>query len=168
MNNQDGMRQLLAALRPDENSAEHNRDSRSVYIINGAPGSGKTTWALQKMAPGDLLVDTDYLCAALCGTAALYTDHEPVLNLALDLSERLYDSIEKRHGKWNNAFVVTASSDKQKVNALVNRLGGQLIQMDTTLDQCISNIENDSRRIGKTELFSNLAREWFWKRNEQV
>lgn len=168
MNNQDGMRQLLAALRPDENSAVHNRASRSVYIINGAPGSGKTTWALQKMSPGDLLVDTDYLCAALCGTAALYTDHEPVLNLALDLSERLYDAIEKRHGKWNNAFVVTASSDKQKVDALVNRLGGQLIQMDTTLDQCISNIENDSRRIGKTELFSNLAREWFWKRNEQV
>ena len=168
MNNQDGMRQLLAALRQDENSFENSIDSREVFIINGAPGSGKTTWALQKMAPGDLLVDVDYLCAALCGTAALYTDHEPVLNLALDLSERLYDVIEKRHGKWNRAFVVTASSDMQKVDALVNRLGGQLIQMDTTLDQCISNIENDSRRIGKTELFSNLAREWFWKRNAQV
>lgn len=166
-NNQEGMRQLLAALR-QENSFEDSSDTRSVYVVNGAPGSGKTTWALQKMSPGDLLVDTDYLCAALCGTAALYTDHEPVLNLALDLSERLYDAIEKRHGKWNNAFVVTASSDKQKVDALVNRLGGQLIQMDTTLDQCISNIENDSRRIGKIELFSNLAREWFWKRNAQV
>lgn len=156
------LRQTLTALFPKVETAA---DGKAVFVINGPPGAGKTTWALQKMTPGDMLIDLDYLCAALGGTNDLYNDHAPVLGPALAMQETLYQAIEQRKGEWQSAYVVTASADKNAVAALAHRLGAQLVMLDTPLDECIVRINNDKRRNGKQALFTDLAKQWYAARN---
>ena len=156
------LRQMLATLFHREDAPA---ESKTVFVINGPPGAGKTAWALQKMTPGDMLIDMDFLCAALGGTTELYNDHAPVLGPALAMQETLYQAIEQRKGEWQSAYVVTASADKNAVAALVHRLGAQLVMLDTPLDECIARINNDKRRNGKQTLFTDLAKQWYAARN---
>lgn len=137
--------------------------SKNVFVISGPPGAGKTTYVLKHKDDKDLVVDLDYICAALNATQELYQSHEYVLDLALQLQETVYKAIEKRAGKWSNAYVITAMPDKTDVKKLVGRLNGQLISIDATKEQCIENILNDERRNDKKEIFVNLVNQYFEK-----
>ena len=92
-------RDMLAGIFPGK------YESKKVYIIHGAPGSGKTTYAQAHKSDSDLVVDLDYICAALNATSSLYQDHESVLSLALRLREHIFETIECREGKWKTACI---------------------------------------------------------------
>ena len=120
----NSLRKTLAEVFPDK---YENITKKKVYIISGAPGAGKTTYVQNHKTSKDLVVDLDYLCAALNATNSLYQDHEPVLSVALQLQELLYQVIEDFEGKWETAWVITASSDRYAVRELARRLGGEII-----------------------------------------
>lgn len=160
--NRNLLRQTLAGIFPD---CYENITKKKVYIINGAPGAGKTTYVQNHKTNKDLVVDLDYLCAALNATGNLYQDHEPVLSVALHLQELLYQIIEDLDGKWETAWVITASPDRYAVTELARRLGGEIITIGTSLDQCIRNIQNDSRRTGSKDRMIGLTQKWFSTRD---
>jgi predicted kinase len=135
--------------------------SKNVYIISGAVGSGKTTYVQNHMKQGDLVVDLDYICAALGATSELYNDHKPYLDIALAVRETVFQKIIKREGNWDNAFVITASKDMNKVRELAKTLDGKIVKMKATKEQCIANVRADSRRAENIELHLKLIEEWF-------
>lgn len=158
----NSLRKILAGIFPDQ---YENITKKKVYIINGAPGAGKTTYVQNHKTNNDLVVDLDYLCAALNATNSLYQDHEPVLSVALQLQELLYQVIEDREGKWETAWVITATSDQRALKELAHRLEGEIISIDTPLDQCVCNIQSDSRRNGSKDRMTKLAQKWFSDRD---
>ena len=157
MKTRGAYRRLLAELFPD------SYESKKVNIIHGAPGSGKTTYVQTHKSDDDLVVDLDYICAALNATSSLYQDHGSVLSLALRLREHIFETIECREGKWKTAWVITATPDSHEVQRLATRLRGEVISMDTSREQCIQNIRSDTRRKGKTDHFVRLAEDWYTK-----
>lgn len=158
----NSMRKTLAELFPEK---YESITKKKVYIVSGAPGAGKTTYVHNHKTNNDLVVDMDYICAALNATSSLYQNHEPVLSVALQLQELLYQVIENREGKWENAWVITATSNQRAVKQLARRLEGEIIPLETPLNQCIRNIQSDSRRNGSKERMINLAQKWFSDRD---
>lgn len=136
-----------------------------VFIVCGAPASGKTTYVREHKREGDLVLDLDMINSALRGEPEkLYDDDRPVLELALEIRDKAYEHIERRAGIWGRAWIITSSSDPTYWELLAKRLDGKIIEMDATEDECIERIEADDRRKNK-RLFVNLIEKWYATRH---
>ena len=131
-----------------------------VFIVVGAPGSGKSSYVRRHMAQGDIVFDLDHVCAALMGTDRTHTDHGAALAVALDMREAFYSAVEHRRGRWLKAWVITSTPDDGKVSDLARRLEAEVVTIDATLEDCIRHIQADETRTGKA-YHVELARRWF-------
>ncbi len=135
-------------------------DDGRVIVVSGAPGSGKTHYVKENKTDNDLVIDMDYLCAALNASDGIYGNHNPVLGVACEVRDFLYDTVSERKGEWDKCYIVTASKDKEEVDRITQRLRGTNVAMTTDLNQCLKNIDSDARRTDK-ETFRQLAENWF-------
>lgn len=107
---------------------------RNVYLVYGAPCSGKSTWINQMMERGDLRIDLDAIFECLSG-CTLY-DHPKALNrLAFSVRDLLLDQVRMRAGKWQAAFVVGGYPRKMQREQLAIRLGAELVYIETTREE---------------------------------
>lgn len=153
-----GQKTLLEVEDGDEPATQQS--DKEVFIICGAPGSGKTTYASQHHQPGDLIVDMDTIVAALTGDETAHPDYENILDVAIAVRNTLYNIIENGTGDWKRAFVITSSMNDGAVIALAKQLHATVHYMETTKEECKRRIANDKTRQDK-ELFYNLVDEWF-------
>lgn len=144
----------------DEDEPATQQSDKEVFIICGAPGSGKTTYASQHHQPGDLIVDMDTIVAALTGDEIAHPDYENILDVAIAVRNTLYNIIENGTGDWKRAFIITSSMNDGAVIALAKQLHATVHYMETTKEECKRRIANDKTRQDK-ELFYNLVDEWF-------
>lgn len=136
----------------------------NVFLVCGSPASGKTTYVAQHKSGNDLVVDLDYLCAALNGeTGNVHLNHAPILSVALEVRELLYQIIQARRGRWERAFVITTIADTREMKAIADELRAEVVLMPTTLEECIRRIQSDESRAHNRQLNEKLAAEWFEK-----
>lgn len=133
----------------------------NVFLVCGSPASGKTTYVLENKTEGDLVVDLDYICAALMGeTGNVHLDHRPILAVALEVRELLYQIVQARRGKWERAFVITTIANPQEMKAIADELGAELVFLDTPLQECIARIRDDPSRAKHRRQQEKIAIEW--------
>lgn len=143
--------------------------SPNVFLVCGSPASGKTTYVAEQKGANDLVVDLDYICAALMGEAGdVHLDHRPILAVALEVRDLLYQIIQARRGKWERAFVLTTITNAQEMKAVANELGAELILIDTPLQECIRRIRSDPSRSKNRRQFERLAVEWHEKYSKSL
>lgn len=142
--------------------ADGNVVKRSnVFLVCGSPGSGKSAYISKQKGKADLVIDLDYLCAALYGEPGnLYQNNEPILSVALEMRGLLYQIIKARRGKWARAFVVTTIANIAEQRAIANEINAEIILINTPLEECIERIRADQRRAGTQKLFEGLAAKW--------
>lgn len=126
-----------------------------VYLIYGAPCSGKTTYISEHSKRGDLICDVDFIYEAISGEnphdADLYI-HE----IALMLQKELVNIIRERKGNWNNAFVVSIANTPEKVDEMKKCINAdECIFVDTPYEICIE------RAKSRPPYFQLLIQEWF-------
>ena len=130
---------------------------KRVFVITGSPGAGKTHFVKEHARVNDVVFDLDEIKVALGGK--MHEDNSSQLGIALAMREAAICEISRRKGKWENAYFISASSDRNEIEKLCDRLLADEIEIETTLEQCIKNILNDESRKDKEAQIA-LAREW--------
>lgn len=139
---------------------------KNVYIITGAPGSGKSTYVKKHKKDNDLVVDLDYICAALQLETNVHRNHDSVLKAAICIRDSLYPFIANRWGDWCDCWIITAEADTRKLKDLESKVRAtDTIEINVPVSECLRRIEKEQSRTMCAEDFKELARKWHNKHN---
>lgn len=117
-------------------------NSDRIFIVAGPPGAGKTTYALQNMQPGDILIDLDHIAAALMGSDHVTGDNDNILSSATYVRECLINAIESNQLTFSRAFITTVAWPSK----IQKRTGGKIIKLDPGYKETMRRIESDTTR----------------------
>ena len=131
---------------------------REVFIVYGAPCSGKTSWVKASMSPGDLVIDIDSIWQCVSGCDR-YVKPNRLKSVVFKMRDCLLESVRYRFGKWNNAYVIGGYPLQSERERLASELGARLVFIDTDKDECIKRLEADSGR--DTEEWTAYITDWF-------
>ena len=136
----------------------YNGYRRNVYIVHGAPCSGKSTFVRENANADDLILDIDALYKAISNSE---THEQPARIKAnvFGLRDCLIDQIKTRVGMWRNAWIISSKSalDLERMRMLLN---AQLIHIDIDINTCKSNLINDPNGR-EVEKWSKYIDEYF-------
>ena len=139
------------------------RARKNVYIVHGAPGSGKSTWVEQNAGPADLVVDLDKIWDAVKAKPAPWVKPPQLRNVVFDIRETLYDRIKTRDGGWGAAFVITSAPLLGDRERLAVRIGAdKSIFIECDRDTCAEQIRaRQGADAETTEQWLKYLDQWF-------
>ena len=145
----------------------HNRfqggqPEKKVYLITGAPLSGKTTFARERIQPNDLILDIDDIWQTISGQPR-YTKPNSLKSLVFAVREEIKGLISRGAGTWRNAFIIEALPVKMDRQREVDRYKAhnvEVITMATTKEECLRRLyENPNGRDIKA--YEGYIKEYF-------
>ena len=134
---------------------------KQVFIVYGAPCSGKSTWVRDNAEESDLVVDLDDIWQMI-SINDRYHKPAALKSVVFQIRDSLYDIIKYRSGKWQNAFVITGGAMRGDRDRLVQRIGADdLIYIDTSKEECMKRLM--ARELASDQLveWSEYIDEWF-------
>lgn len=157
------------SLNPDNISFVHHRchnfihnklgySGRQVFVVYGAPLSGKTTWVKNNMSEGDIVVDMDSIWQCISGCDR-YIKPNRLKAVAFKVRDSLIDSIKYRYGKWRNAYVIGGYPYQSERERLCKELGAREIFIDVSKDECIDRLQASEDR--NQDEWRKYIDEWF-------
>lgn len=168
----DNVHDAMVALNPENimvvHHACHNtihkhaahKAERGVYIVYGAPLSGKKTFVKDRMWTGDLVVDMDALYHA---TTMLpwYDKPNGLLYNVKSVYNLLLDHIKTRYGRWDRAWIIGGYHDKYKREKLAEDLGAELVHIKATKEECLERLKVDEGRMANAAEWKKYIDDWF-------
>ena len=130
---------------------------RQVYIVYGAPLSGKSTWVKENACEGDLILDIDNIWQAVSGCDR-YVKPNRLKSVVFKTRDCLLDIIKYRAGKWNNAYVIGGYALASERERLAQELGARLIYIECDKQTCLDRLAADDKR---GEEWKDYIEDWF-------
>ena len=116
------------------------KPQKRVFIVYGAPCSGKTTWVNSVATKQDLILDVDRLWSAIkadcCGE---FEKPNELTTNVFALRDYLLDMIKVRRGRWHNAYIIGGyplQGERERIADSVN--ADRLIFIDTPKEVCLA------------------------------
>lgn len=123
-----------------EGKADWKPKPRRVYVVYGAPCSGKTTWVRDNSTAKDLIVDIDSIWACVTGLPR-YTKPERLKPTVFAIRDALYDEVKYRAGRWQDAYIITGGALAGERKRLVRRVGAdEALFIDTDKQTCLERL----------------------------
>lgn len=125
---------------------------KKVYIVYGSPCSGKSTWVHDNATKDDLVLDIDKIweCVSVCDK---YHKPNRLKANVFGIRDVMLDQIRTRTGQWKKAFVIGGYPLRMDRERMADKLGAELIFIDTDKDTCLSRSVNDE--------WKKYIEEWF-------
>lgn len=136
----------------------YGQGTHHVYLVYGAPCSGKSTLVRQMMHRGDLIVDMDLLFYAVSG-CSLYDKPDQLKSDVFAVRSLLLDRIQHRAGRWGDAYIVGGYPFKLEREELARKLGAELIFCDLPKAQCKANAHAGRGNLAKS--WEDYIERWF-------
>lgn len=133
------------------------RPTQNVYIVYGAPCSGKTTWVHEVAESTDIILDIDRLWNAIradvCGA---YEKPNEIKSNVFALRDLMLDMIRVRRGNWRNAYIIGGYPLQGERERLADIVGAnKIIFVDTPKEICLQ------RAAQKSDDLPRFVVEWF-------
>ena len=118
---------------------------RKVYIVHGAPCSGKTSFVESVKGNSDLIVDIDNLWEAVTGKR--YHKPDALKKHVFAMRDALMETVKTRAGNWERCYIVMGLPYKAERDRMRDVYGAELIHIDTDEETCMQRLQaDDSRR----------------------
>lgn len=137
-------------------TGQNTQPEQKVYLITGAPCSGKTTFARERMQAGDVLVDIDDIWQQISGQPR-YTKPYSLNPLVFATRDAQEDLIRTRAGTWRNAFVIKGLPLAMDRRRTAEKLGAEVITIDTPKEECLERLRKNpnGRNVAEYEKLIN-------------
>lgn len=118
---------------------------KRVYLVWGAPCSGKTSFVMQNKGRNDLIIDMDAIWQAITG-GSKYDKPDALRTQAFAVRDCLLDSVKTRAGKWATAYYVTTEPRKAARDRMCAKLGAEPLYIPCTKGEALERLANDPER----------------------
>lgn len=156
------------SLNPDNIELVHHRchnlihaksgmKARKVFIVYGAPLSGKSTYVRDVMNEGDLIVDIDNIWECVSGQPR-YVKPARLKAVVFGIRDNLYDMVKYRRGNWNTAYIIAGLPLESERERLSRDLGAELVFIDTPKHICLDRLYASDDR---GEEWLSFITDWF-------
>lgn len=132
---------------------------RKIYIVYGAPLSGKSTFVKNNMMDGDLVVDVDNIWECISGQPR-YTKPHSIKPFVFQITNLLIEGIKHRLGRWKTAYIIGGYPLQSERSLLCKMLGAEEVFIDTSKEECIKRLEEDAGGRDKEE-WMHAIDDWF-------
>ena len=134
---------------------------RKVYIVYGAPCSGKTSFVMANKERNDIVVDMDRLYEAIT-LLPRYDKPDSMKFNVLAIRNNIIDNIKTRYGQFNNAWVIGGYPEAYTRERLIKELGAIPIFIESSKEECIARLSmtEDIRRDNFNE-WKKYIDDWF-------
>lgn len=132
---------------------------QQVWLVYGAPLSGKTTYVKDNMLFGDLVIDIDAIYKAISGQR-MHVKPQRLTAVAFSVRDVLWDAVRMHNGYWRNAYIIGGYPMQSERERICRELGAREVFIDTTQAECITRLKAkpDGR---KAEKYSQYISDWF-------
>ena len=158
------------SLNPDNIALVHHRchnfihnklgyTTRQVFIVYGAPLSGKTTYVKDNASEGDLIIDIDSIWQCVSGLPR-YNKPGRLKAVVFKIRDSLFECVKYRYGKWNNCYIIGGYPLQSERERLVKELGAREIFIDVSKNECMARLESIDDGRDRDE-WARFIAEWF-------
>lgn len=132
---------------------------KKVYIVTGAPCSGKTTFVRERIQEGDIVLDIDDIWQLVSGQPR-YTKPNNLKPVIFNIRNTIKEQIARGVGNWRNAYIIESlpyETDRKREAERYKAFNVEVITMEATREQCLQRLyENpNGRDIKAYEKFIN-------------
>ena len=135
---------------------------QKVFIVYGAPLSGKTTFVRESKGRRDIVLDMDELYKAITLLPAYDKPSELATNV-FSLRDTIIDQIKTRTGKWQQAWIIGGYPLNAERDRLAQQLGAELIYIEATEQQCMARLYADTDKLPYRNEWQRFIQDWFSK-----
>lgn len=147
---EENVNDVMISLNPDNIMLVHHRchnvihnklghRERGIYLVYGAPLSGKRTYVEEVREPGDLIIDMDSIWQCVSGCDR-YTKPQRLNAVVFGVRDYLLDAVRYRRGRWASAYIIGGYpliSDRER---LCKELGAREIFIECDRKECINRL----------------------------
>lgn len=132
---------------------------RKVYIVTGAPCSGKTTFALENKGNSDLIVDVDNIWEAVTGKR--YYKPNALKAIVFAMRDTLLETVRTRAGSWEKCYIVTGLPLAAERERMLKLYDAELIHIDTDKETCLQRLYADEKRRDCVKEWEGYINDYF-------
>jgi predicted kinase len=133
--------------------------NREVFLVYGAPLSGKSTWVKESMSPGDLVIDIDSIWQCVSNLSR-YEKPARLKSVVFKVRDSLLDAVKYRLGKWNNAYVIGGYPLQSERERLIKELHAREVYIECSIEECLKRLQEAEDGRDKAE-WERYIRAWF-------
>lgn len=135
------------------------QQGRKVYLVYGAPCSGKNTFVERVKGNSDIIADIDHIWQAITGTK--YEKPDALKACAFQLYNGLLDIVKTRQGRWARAYIIAGAAHKGQRERLLRDMGAEPIYIDTDRETCLQRLHSDPERQAVAAQWAQYIDDWF-------
>ena len=116
---------------------------QQVFLVYGAPCSGKTTFVQEQANNDDLILDLDKIWEAICTSDREHKPNRLKANV-FGIRDCIIDQIRTRTGMWRNAYIIGTYPLRTDRDRLCDMLNAQPIYIEASMKECMDRAPNES------------------------